>query len=260
MLRLTTLKIGECRAPAWGAGLPGLGGATFPALATLVETESACVLVDTGYGPAFFAATRGFPARLYRWLTPVRLPAQEQLLRRLPRLPDLVFLTHMHADHSAGLIDLPAGIPVTASAAAIAELRALGDLASIRAACPPHLRDAILARDPQPVEACVAVPTGLPEFPQGHDLLGDGRLIAVPLPGHGTGQMGLWLPEAARFLVADAAYGRAQLRANRLPPGPVLARLGDAAAYRRTFARLRALMLRRPDITIDPSHCPETAR
>jgi len=259
MLRLTTLKIGECRAPAWAAGLAGPGFARFPALATLIQTESACVLVDTGYGPAFFAATRGFPARFYRWLTPVRLPGQEQLLRQLPRLPDLVFLTHMHADHSAGLIDLPAGIPVMASAAAIAELRTLGDLASLRAACPPLLRDAILARDPQRVETRPAVPTGLPEFPQGRDLLGDGRLIAVPLPGHGAGQTGLWLPGAARFLVADAAYGRALLRRNRPPPGPVLARLGDAAAYRRTFARLRALMQRRPDIAIDPSHCPETA-
>ncbi|MCV2445867.1 MBL fold metallo-hydrolase [Paracoccus sp. DMF] len=260
MLRLTTLKIGACRAPAWGAGLPGAGFATFPALATLVETESACVLVDCGYGPAFFAATRDFPARLYRWLTPVRLPEGERLPRQLPRLPDRVFLTHMHADHSAGLIDLPAGIPVMASAEAIAALHAPGDLASLRAGCPARLRDAIRARDPQPVEACAQVATGLPEFPQGRDLLGDGRLIAVPLPGHGTGQMGLWLPEAARFLVADAAYGRAPLRANRLPPGPVLARLGDAHAYRRTFARLRALMLRRPDITIDPSHCPEAAR
>lgn len=257
MLRLKTLRIGECRAPAWAAGLPGLRGTTFPALATLIETDSARVLIDTGYGPAFFTATQDFPARFYRWLTPVYLPRSRHLPDQLPRLPDLVFLTHMHADHSAGLIDLPRNIPVIASAEAIADLRARGDLSSLGAACPPGLRDAILTRNPQPVERGPQITTGLEEFPLGHDLLGDKRLIAIPLPGHGTGQTGIWIPEIARFLIADAAFGRLSLRENRLPPGVVLSRLGDASRYRKTFARLRALLQRRPDITVDPSHCPE---
>ncbi len=259
MLRLTTLRIGECSAPAWAAGRPGGGRSVFPALATLIETEDRAVLVDTGYGPAFFQATDPFPARFYRWLTPVRLPPEQHLLRLLPRLPDLVVLTHMHGDHVGGLPDLPEGIAVRASAEAIAHLCGLGNLAAVRAACPPPLRDAVLARAPQPVEQGRVVETGLEEFPTGHDILGCGRLIAIALPGHGVGQIGLWVPEVARLLVADAAYGRDVLRAGRMPPGPVLRQLGEARAYRQTFAALCRLMARRPDIRIDPSHCAEVA-
>lgn len=258
MLRVTTLKIGECRAPGLGAGMGGLGLLRFPALATLIETGDATILVDTGYGAAFFAATDGFPARIYRWLTPVTLPESEALLRQLPRMPDLVMLTHMHGDHVSGLMDLPAEIPVTASAMSIAHLRGLTDHAAVMAACPPLLRDEVLARKPMPIEARARISTGLPEFPQGYDLLGDGRLLAVALPGHGVGQMGLWIPELARFLIADAAYGRAALRRGRMPPRPVLARLGDAWAYGQTFTALQSLMRQRPDIIFDPSHCRET--
>lgn len=257
MLRVTTLKIGECRAPGWGAGMGGFTTLRFPALATLIETEDFTILVDTGYGSAFFAATDGFPARIYRWLTPVTLPQSETLLRQLPRMPDLVMLTHMHGDHVSGLMDLPAEIPVTASAMSIAHLRGLTDHGAIMAACPPLLRDGVLTRKPAPIEARTRAATGLPEFPQGYDLLGDGRLLAVDLPGHGVGQMGLWIPEINRFLIADAAYGRAALRRGRLPPRPVLARLGDAHAYRQTFTALQNLMRRRPDIIFDPSHCRE---
>jgi glyoxylase-like metal-dependent hydrolase (beta-lactamase superfamily II) len=257
MLRLTTLRIGECSAPAWAAGRAGGGRCVFPALATLIEAGDVTVLVDTGYGPAFLAATDAFPARFYRWLTPVRLPPEQHLTRLLPCRPDLVVLTHMHGDHVGGLPELPEGIEVLASAEAIGHLRGLGNLAAVRAACPPLLRDAVLARDPQPVERGRAVETGLEEFPLGHDLLGDGRMIALPLPGHGVGQIGLWLPGAARLLVADAAYGRDVLRAGRMPPGPVLRQLGEARAYRQTFAALCRLMTRRPDIRIDPSHCAE---
>ncbi len=257
MLRVTVMRVGSCLAPAWAAGQPGLV-ACFPALAMLVKAGGRAVLVDGGYGPAFLTATRHFPARLYRWATPVRLAQGEHLLRQLPRLPDVAFATHFHADHVAGLLDLPRDIPLLASQAAIDGL-ALGDMASLRAACPAGLRDALRARNPRPVEAASRIETGLPEFPLGHDLLGDGRLIAIALPGHGIGQTGLWLPEAARFLIADAAYSRAALRSGRMPPRSVLARLGDADAYGRTFAALRALMARRPEIRFDPSHCPEVA-
>ena len=259
MLRLTTLAVGSCRVPAWSAGLAGRGRVALPALATLVETEGAAVLVDTGYGRAFFAATRALPARLYRWATPARLPAAQALPAQLPRRPDLVMLTHMHGDHVAGLLDLPEDVPVTASAEAIAHLRGLSDGRAVLAACPPLLRDGVLARAPSPIEARPRAATGLPGFPEGRDLLGDGRLIAVALPGHGAGQTGLWIPEASRLLVADAAYARAALREGRMPPGPVLSRLGDRAAYRRTFERLRALARARPEIVLDPSHCREAA-
>ena len=177
----------------------------------------------------------------------------------LPRRPDLILLTHMHGDHVAGLMDLPEGIPVRASRAAIAHLSGLYGWAATRAACPPGLRDGVLARAPRPIEERPHVRTGLPGFPEGHDLLGDGRLIAVPLPGHGVGQTGLWIPEAARLLVADAAYARSALRSGRMPPRWIIGRLGDPDAYRRTFGALRALMRARPEIRIDPSHCPETA-
>ena len=259
MLRLTTLAVGSCRVPAWSAGLADRGHVALPALATLVETEAATVLVDTGYGRAFLEATRAFPARLHRWATPVRLPAAQRLPVQLPRRPDLVMLTHMHGDHVAGLLDLPQDVPVTASAAAIAHLRGLTDGCAILAACPPLLRDGVLARAPAPIEARPRIATGLPGFAEGRDLLGCGRLIAVALPGHGTGQAGLWIPEASRFLVADAAYARAALRDGRMPPEPILSRLGDRAAYRRTFERLRALMRARPEIVLDPSHCREAA-
>lgn len=259
MFQLTTFRVGSCRATAWAAGQAGMRPAEFPALVTLVRTPQKTVLVDCGYGPAFFAATALLPARFYRWLTPVTLPAGEHLLAQLPVLPDLVMLTHLHGDHVAGLADLPGHIPVAVSQQALTHLRGLSDWGAARAACPAMLRDMILSRRLLPIEDCEEIETGLPGFPLGRDLLGDGQLITIALPGHGTGQTGLWIPKAARLLIADAAYGRAALRTGRMPPGLVLSRLGDAGAYRRTFAALRLVMQARPDITIVPSHCPEAA-
>ena len=259
MLCLTTHQVGSCRAIGWAAGTGGPLPVSFPALVTLIRLEGFTLLVDCGYGPAFFEATAGFPARIYRWLTPVSLPGSQRLNRQLPCQPDLVMLTHLHADHVAGLCDLPAHVPVAVSASAMAHLPGLSDLAATRAACPPRLRDMILSRPLSMIENQPLRDTGLPGFPSGHDLLGDGRLLAVPLPGHGVGQMGLWIPEAARLLIADAAYSRRALRLNRMPPHAVLSGLGDATAYAQTFTALRRLMLLRPDIRLDPSHCPEVA-
>ena len=85
-------------------------------------------------------------------------------------------------------------------------------------------------------------------------------MIAVPLPGHGVGQIGLWLPRSSRGpvgLVADAAFSTDALRKDVLPPAPLLAMLGDPIAYRRTFAALRRMMTR--GVTVIASHDPELA-
>ncbi|WP_417842834.1 MBL fold metallo-hydrolase [Thalassospira sp.] len=259
MLRITTLRVGSCRVPAASAGLPDRGKVMLPALAHFIETGKTTLLVDCGYGNAFFVATEKFPGRAYRLVTPVVLPPEEHLTKQLPHLPDRVVLTHMHGDHVAGLMDLPDHIPVSASNDAIAHLRGLSTLGATLAACPHYLRDGILKRTPQAIENHPVVATGLAQFPYGNDLTGTGDVIAISLPGHGVGQIGIWLPAAATFLIADAAYSCGALRSGRLPPAFVLATLGNAKAYRDTFNRLRALMQARPDISFIPSHCREYA-
>ena len=61
--------------------------ARFPAgCALIVHREHGPVLFDTGYAGRFVAATDPFPARLYRWLTPVSLPAGCSAVEQLAAL------------------------------------------------------------------------------------------------------------------------------------------------------------------------------
>jgi glyoxylase-like metal-dependent hydrolase (beta-lactamase superfamily II) len=103
----------------------------------------------------------------------------------------------------------------------------------------------------------------LPPFTDGFDLLGDGSLIGVPLPGHARGQFGLLcrLEDGRRlFLLADAAWIAPNVTA-AVDPRRIVDHLAhDAAAYWATLARLRELHRRRPDIVLIPSHCAASAQ
>ena len=86
----------------------------FPAIcALLVHPQHGAALFDTGYAERFFAATQPFPERLYRWITPMTLPPEETLTAQLARLGlrpadiRVSLISHLHADHIAGLRDLP---------------------------------------------------------------------------------------------------------------------------------------------------------
>ena len=87
MLRVTSMRVGSCRVRPFAAGLAGWRKVDLPALATLIETPNANVLIDCGYGPAFFDATHRFPARAYRIATPVQLPDQMIVLTTCTGLP-----------------------------------------------------------------------------------------------------------------------------------------------------------------------------
>jgi glyoxylase-like metal-dependent hydrolase (beta-lactamase superfamily II) len=109
-------------------------------------------------------------------------------------------------------------------------------------------------------QASALPPEYLP-FVKGYDLLSDGSLLAVELPGHAAGQMGIFARDdndQVFFFVADAAW-LARAVSENLPPHPLADLLfADSTAYRATLSRLHTYRANHPDVLVIPSHCAET--
>lgn len=261
-LRLSLLAAGFCTAPEAAAVAGGRWRARrFPGGFALVEGHDAGpVLFDTGYAPRFDEATRPFPYRLYRWTTPATIRPDEtaaaQLAARGIAAESVrhVVLSHLHADHVAGLRDFP-NAAFHALPEAIGSARGLHGLRAVRAAFLPSLLPDDFFERGAPVERRARLDLG--PFHDGFDLFGDGQLLGVPLPGHAPGQMGLFLtPENGppTLLAADAAWTTAAIRDNAPPPALGMRIQHDAAATRETLWRLHRLSHVRPDIRIVLSH------
>lgn len=267
---LTGFKVGHCRHPQAMAIRGGRWAPVeFPALAFLITHPSeGIVLFDTGYDPAFWQATESFPERLYRWATPPALAAGEALADQLARrgvASDEVrhlILSHFHADHMAGTYRFP-NATIHAAHAGFAAMCRGGRLSSVRRGMLRALVPPDFARRVRWFEdaAARALPGDLAPLEEGADLLGDGSLLAVPLPGHCPGHWGLVLREDAglHVLVADAAWSSAAIRTDTPPPWATAALLGDARAGRATLHALHLLHRRNPEVRLTPSHCAECA-
>lgn len=268
-VQLHWLRVGSCRHPEWVTLRGGQWGAVdFPAhCALILHPSRGPILYDTGYANRFDEETRPFPARIYRWLTPMQLPADQQLAARLARhgvrLDDVtrVLISHLHADHVAGLRDLPRARFMALRADVQANLGRTGSRALIRGFLPGLLPDNFSARldfaDDQPV-----VDLGSPwaPFSRGYDLLGDGSVIGVPLPGHSPAQLGLivWNHDGQPvMLVADACWSNRAQREDRMPSPLARPAMHDWHQYRLTLAGLHQLGQARPDLHMLPSHCRE---
>ena len=261
-LRLTLLAAGFCTAPEAAAGAGGRWRTRrFPGGFALIEGHDAGpILFDTGYAPRFFEATRPFPYRLYRWMTPATIRPEETAAAQLsargiaPERVRHVVLSHLHADHVAGLRDVPNAL-FHALPEAIAAARGLSGLRAVRAAFLPSLLPDDFFERVRPIERRVTLDLG--PFRDGVDLFGDGRLLGVPLPGHAPGQLGLFLEPGTgppTLLAADAAWTTAAIRDNAPPPPLGMRIQHDAAATRETLWRLHRLAALRPDVRIVLSH------
>jgi len=240
----------------------------FPATVAVIAHPSGTVLYDTGYSQRYVDATRPMPERLYRWIIPGVISsgesAVEQLAARGIAASDIstIVLSHLHADHSSGILDFPVARIVAAEAPeGTAGQRARGSLWSTtsRGVLPATLPEDYAQRRVDPA-TLPAVETGLLGMGEGYDVMGDGSIVAVPLPGHSPGHFGLWLPTTQGprvLLVGDACWLRAALTGD-LPPQQVIATMHDPDAYVRTITALTRLAAARPDILIVPSHCQET--
>lgn len=244
--------------------------AVFPSLAMLiVHPVEGPMLFDTGYDPAFVSATQPFPERFYRWLTPVSLRADEHLTVQLDRLgisvDDVrhVILSHFHADHMAGLHRFPKARIHCARAGLDAACTG-GRLATVRQGILRALIPADIGTRARFFEAAarVGLPSRLQPFETGADIIGDGSVLAIELPGHCPGHWGIMVNDARygdHLMVGDAAWSSDAIRRNMPAPAIASGLLGDTRRGRATLAQLHDLAVRNTDVRLTPCHCPERA-
>jgi glyoxylase-like metal-dependent hydrolase (beta-lactamase superfamily II) len=268
-MKLTILDAGYCTAPQHiTSGMGSWRPARLPALYALLEhPRFGAVLFDTGYGLQFFSETRQFPLSLYQRLTPVTLEesdlAVHRLARRGLRPGDIgtILISHFHADHISALRDFPQARLLYFQSAWQAVQGRQGWQA-LRLGFVPGLlpadfdeRGQVLAPDhlrPMPPEYA--------PFKIGVNLFGDESAWAVRLPGHATGQMGLFVNTddgQHYFLVADACWHSRAFREGRGPHPLANLIFANPAQYRQTLAGLHQFHLSQPQVHLIPSHCPE---
>lgn len=197
------------------------------------------VLIDTGYGPEATAAPgRGLALRLYsRLIAPRLLPEGDvsHVLGGMGLHPEdvrQVIVTHFHADHVAALSRFSQA-RFLARASALRALRRNRLAANLRHGIFAGLLPDDFAARMTDIDSLprVGAPLGLGH---GRDLLGDGSLLAIDLPGHAEGHFGLCFPrlDPPLLYAVDTQWLLGALLEDRLPgfPASLVAHDGAAAA------------------------------
>lgn len=243
--------------------LPGSGWGHFrmPALFALIHhPQRGNLLYDTGYSTRFYEATRRFPYRIMRYLTPAEIEEQDNADRQLARAGvdaeqvQAIILGHGHVDHVPGVVYFP-------RARVIVDRR---EWEAMQGPAGRVFRKAYLKslyRDlPNPIDGVDFERDGRPlgPFERTIDLYGDGSLVLVSLPGHSAGHMGL-LVRATRgnfFLIGDAAWVEGNYLDLRPQARIVGAIWSSRADLMDSMRRIRDFARDNPDTIIIPSHCP----
>ena len=221
------------------------------------------MLYDTGYSTRFYEVTRKFPYRIMQWFTPAIIRPEEdadvQLQAGGVSKDDIskIILSHCHVDHTCALNRFP-GAEVIVSGKewewAWASPRKAFSHGFIK-----ELYDHV---QPEKVREIDFNQEGRPYgiFPQAVDLFSDGSMIAVPLPGHTIGNMGLLVntKEQRFFFIGDAAW----IRRNYLEQKPAIwltkLFIYSSSEMMESLKRINQLAAAHPEIIIVPAHDPET--
>lgn len=202
----------------------------------IVHPDRGPILIDAGYGPRVTAARgRSVALRLYAAALRVRLHPEQSPLALLaahgfaPRDVKTVIVTHLHADHVGYLDDFPQARFVT-------DGKVKG---ALRHGVFTELLPADFAdrQDDMRTGALVDLPFGVG---QGYDVLGDGSMLAVPLPGHLQGHFGLCFPGETPLLYAvDTQWMLAAILQDRVPGLPLSLTVVDRQAATASIALVR---------------------
>ena len=234
----------------------------FYALVGLIEHPTfGPILFDTGYSSHVIQLCRRFPYLFYALITPIRfensLSAANQIQKFGYKPEDIqhVILSHFHPDHIGGLKDFTSA-QFYCSKNAYAQLRKLSFLGSLREV---FFTDLLPHNFETRLHEIEINPLQLPfePFAEGFDLFRDQSLVAVNLPGHACGQIGIFLKTSSQIvlLAADACWQTSNY-VNLEEPHPLAkAAICDYKVFCETLHKLKELNAKHPEVLIIPSHC-----
>lgn len=264
------LKIGYCAQLEKMAVKNGrLKTIEFPATAVLIKHEQrGYILFDTGYGEAFFEATKKFPYNLYKKVTPVYLKAEETIIAQLKKMnisaKDIkyIILSHFHADHIAGCRDFP-NAKFLCSKVEYETIKNKKGFSALKegfipALLPQNFSDRTIFFEDQKIKKFPVVNTA---FKRAIDLFGDETLYIVKLSGHTKGHYGLFLQDHQGkyyFFVGDACWSKKSFKEGILPHYFAGFIIKDKRSYQENVKKLYTLYRENTYIKIIPSHCKET--
>lgn len=236
----------------------------FPAIfALIVHPKLGNILFDTGYSERFFKETRSFPFRLYRLVTKVAIKenALNQLQDKgiLSETIKYILISHFHADHIGGLKDFPKAkfFCLKKSYEKLKNKKKFSALIRgfLAGLLPDDFDDRVMDVEER---VKVKLTNELYPFADAFDLFGDQSLLAVKLPGHAEGQMGVLVrneDDKYVFLIGDASWSTEAYERNLLPSFLANIVIEDLATYKKTLFDLHSLHYHNPEILIIPSHC-----
>jgi glyoxylase-like metal-dependent hydrolase (beta-lactamase superfamily II) len=233
------------------------------ALAALLEhPQKGLILFDTGYAPRILEAFKRFPASIYGYFTPTTTRDAWSAISQIKTLGytanDIrrVIISHLHADHIAGLHDFPKATFLLSKEAF--RISSSQGFAALKQGFIPSLFP--ITTKVQTIDSFQN--QAFSELGYTHDIFGDGLLQLVPLPGHAKGQLGLFVQtsRSSVLLSADGCWSTTAYKNNH-PPGSLAMHLlfDNAQETLTTLEHLHKFHKSNPEVLIIPSHCPDIA-
>lgn len=222
----------------------------------VIEHRDGLVLFDTGLDPAIKSDPLYIDSAIGRFLLDrifrLHISPEDALGKQLesrglqPSKVTKAIISHLHFDHIGGIADIPQAELVVSK----------DEWQQLSAPHPKHewiLREHIELPDAKwhQIEFTPTDDPLLSPFGGSHDLMGDGAIVLIPTPGHTPGSLSALLRSdgiAPILLVADLAYDIDLLMRDQVPG------TGDANLLRASYAKVRALKERLPDLVIIASH------